>query len=53
MTTKIIIIVGVSVATVLAMFVMGWFLDRNSKADSSSEDTARKDVEKEDAARAA
>lgn len=29
MTAKIIIIVGVSVATVAAMFLMGWFLNRD------------------------
>ena len=30
MQTKILIIVGVSAASVLALFVMGFFLDRNA-----------------------
>ena len=38
MTTKIMIIVGVSVASVLALFVMGYFLDKKPKNDE--QDTA-------------
>ena len=41
MTTKIIIIVGVSVASVLALFVMGHFLDkmpRDNEQDTASTD---------------
>ena len=30
MQTKILIIVGVSVASVLALFIMGFFLDKNA-----------------------
>ena len=33
MTTKIMIIVGVSVASVLALFVMGCFLDKKPRND--------------------
>ncbi len=38
MTTKIMIIVGVSVASVLALFVMGYFLDKKPRNDE--QDTA-------------
>ena len=41
MTTKTIIIVGVSVASVLALFVMGHFLDkkpRDNEQDAASPD---------------
>ena len=31
MTTKIMIIIGVSVGSVLALFVMGYFLDKKSR----------------------
>jgi len=41
MTTKIIIIVGVSVASVLALFVMGYFLDK--KPSGNEQDTASTD----------
>ena len=41
MTTKIIIIVGVSVASVLALFVMGYFLDK--KPRDNEHDTASPD----------
>ena len=37
MTTKLIIIIGVSIAMVVGMFVMGKFLDRTSSDDSKSE----------------
>ena len=33
MTTKIMIIVGVSVASVLALFVMGYFLDKKPRGN--------------------
>ena len=43
MQTKILIIVGVSVASVLALFVMGFFLDKDAskkeKADDKKENT--------------
>ena len=38
MTTKIMIIVGVSVGSVLALFVMGYFLDK--KPRDNEQDTA-------------
>jgi hypothetical protein len=41
MTTKIIIIVGVSVASVVALFVMGYFLDK--KPRDNEHDTASPD----------
>lgn len=41
MTTKIMIIVGVSVASVLALFVMGYFLDK--KPRDNEQDTASTD----------
>ena len=41
MTTKIIIIVGVSVASVVALFVMGYFLDK--KPRDSAQDTVSTD----------
>ena len=31
MTTKIIVIIGVSIASVVALFVMGYFLDKNPR----------------------
>jgi flagellar basal body-associated protein FliL len=38
MQTKILIIVGVSVASVLALFVMGFFLDKDAaKKEKSAE----------------
>ena len=39
MTTKIIVIVGVSIATVVLMFVLG------KMADGKSDDTKKKDTE--------
>ena len=43
MQTKILIIVGVSVASVLALFVMGFFLDKDTakkeKSDEKKENT--------------
>lgn len=36
MTAKIIVIVGVSVGTVIAMFIGGWFLDRSSANSKNS-----------------
>ena len=33
MTTKIMIIIGVSVASVLTLFVMGYFLDKKPRND--------------------
>ena len=43
MQTKILIIVGVSVASVLALFVMGFFLDKDAaqkeKSDEKKENT--------------
>ena len=48
MQTKILIIVGVSVASVLALFVMGFFLDRNAtkkeKASAAKEKIDDKEV---------
>ncbi len=48
MQTKILIIVGVSVASVLALFVMGFFLDRNAtkkeKAAAAKEKIGDKEV---------
>ena len=49
MTTKIMIIVGVSVASVLALFVMGYFLDkkpRNDEQDTASTDGKSQSDEK-------
>lgn len=37
MTGKIIIIVGVSVVSVLAMFAMGWYLNRDDRDGSKVE----------------
>ena len=39
MQTKILIIVGVSVASVLALFIMGFLLDKN--ADKKEKDAAK------------
>ena len=36
MTTKIMIIVGVSVASVLALFVMGYFLGKKPRNDEQA-----------------
>ena len=33
MTTKIIVIIGVSIASVVALFVMGYFLDKKPRND--------------------
>ena len=44
MQTKILIIVGVSVASVLALFVMGFFLDK----DTSKKEKAAANNEKAD-----
>ena len=47
MTTKIMIIVGVSVASVLALFVMGYFLDKKPRngeqATASTDEKAQSD----------
>lgn len=37
MTTKLIIIIGVSIAVVVGMFIMGKFLDRTSAETPKSE----------------
>ena len=59
MTTKIMIIVGVSVASVLALFVMGYFLDKKPRNDeqatastdgkSQSDESSRRHVSKRSA----
>lgn len=36
MTTKIMIIIGVSVASVLTLFVMGYFLDKKPRNDEQA-----------------
>ncbi|MBQ6009572.1 MAG: hypothetical protein IJL17_13615 [Kiritimatiellae bacterium] len=49
MTTKIMIIVGVSVASVVALFVLGYFLDkkpRNDEQDTASTDWKSQSDEK-------
>ena len=44
MTTKILIIVGVSVASVLALFIMGFLLDKNAaKKEKSAVDNKEND----------
>ena len=44
MQTKILIIVGVSVASVLALFVMGFFLDK----DAAKKEKAKKEDKHEE-----
>jgi len=47
MQTKILIIVGVSVASVLALFVMGFFLDKDAAKKEKTTDGNVKTNEKE------
>lgn len=38
MTTRLIVIVGASIASVAALYVMGWILNRKQHKESNDED---------------